>query len=143
MLQGTYITPFNSPSNSTMEISINVTEDEPKPVVPTIFWDYDITQVNIPAPSLIPPKPKEMTLTLKDINKADYQPLSKIFSLIYRVLKSFLIGSDHHNQAHLVSKFDTLSSHLDLNVGAADALMQLIEGNSVIVQGKMLIFFSY
>ncbi|KAJ3091045.1 hypothetical protein HK102_001865 [Quaeritorhiza haematococci] len=67
--------------------------------------------------------------------KNGFEPaLTRILRLIYRLLKLFLLGGDHHNQLHLARDIETLSRHLDLNIGAADTTMQLISGNALIVQ---------
>ncbi|KAI8609186.1 hypothetical protein BC830DRAFT_1233514 [Chytriomyces sp. MP71] len=71
---------------------------------------------------------------LADIKKGQHENLVRIFRFIYRVLKQFLLGSEHSNQSHLADKFMIISEHIDLNVGAADTLMQLIDGNPAIVQ---------
>ncbi|KAJ3115205.1 hypothetical protein HK100_001428, partial [Physocladia obscura] len=73
-------------------------------------------------------------IELRDIKNGSQEALARIFRFIYRVLKQFLLGSEHNNQSHLADKFMILSEHIDLNVGAADALMQLIDGNPLIVQ---------
>jgi hypothetical protein len=77
----------------------------------------------------------EVEISLQEFKAAgnDYA-LPQLFQYIYRVLKQFLLGSDHQNQIHVAQDFDTLAEHLDLNVGAADTLMQLISGNPLIVQ---------
>ncbi|KAJ3028703.1 UNVERIFIED_CONTAM: hypothetical protein HDU68_001052 [Siphonaria sp. JEL0065] len=71
---------------------------------------------------------------LGDIKNGTQECLIRIFRYIYRVLKQYLLGSEHNNQSHMADKFMILSEHIDLNVGAADTLMQLIDGNPSIVQ---------
>jgi hypothetical protein len=76
----------------------------------------------------------EHAATITAMKNGEEPILCNVFHYIYRLLKQFLLGSDHENQVHVVKHFDTLLEHLDLNLGAADALMQLIEGNITIVQ---------
>ncbi|KAJ3127786.1 hypothetical protein HK098_005785 [Nowakowskiella sp. JEL0407] len=61
----------------------------------------------------------------------------KILKYLYRFIRQFLLGNNHLNQLHVATHYDTLSTislHLSLNVGAADALMQLMSGNEMIVR---------
>ncbi|KAJ3330189.1 hypothetical protein HDU76_006242, partial [Blyttiomyces sp. JEL0837] len=76
----------------------------------------------------------EMVATADGMRQHGHPELAEVFRYIYRMLKQFLLGSDPKNQMHVAREFDTLSSHLDFHVGAADTLMQLIEGNASIVQ---------
>ncbi|ORY28919.1 hypothetical protein BCR33DRAFT_724882 [Rhizoclosmatium globosum] len=76
----------------------------------------------------------DAVIALADIKSGKQEVLVRIFKYIYRVLKQFLLGSEHTNQSHLADKFMIMSEHIDLNVGAADTLMQLIDGNPTIVQ---------
>ncbi|KAJ3245409.1 hypothetical protein HDU78_009282 [Chytriomyces hyalinus] len=77
---------------------------------------------------------QEATVSAAEIKRGDQELLARLFRHIYRVLKQFLLGSEHTNQSHVAENFMTISSHIDLNIGAADTLMQLIDGNPSIVQ---------
>ncbi|TPX76050.1 hypothetical protein CcCBS67573_g02688 [Chytriomyces confervae] len=77
---------------------------------------------------------QEATVSAAEIKRGDHEILARLFRHIYRVLKQFLLGSEHTNQSHVAENFMTISSHIDLNIGAADTLMQLIDGNPSIVQ---------
>ncbi|KAI8801199.1 hypothetical protein BJ742DRAFT_838177 [Cladochytrium replicatum] len=64
-------------------------------------------------------------------------PLSRVFRMVYRALKQFLLGSDQENQLYVARSYDslsTMSAHLDLQIGAAETLMQLIYGNDIILR---------
>ncbi|KAJ3195233.1 hypothetical protein HK101_000762 [Irineochytrium annulatum] len=76
----------------------------------------------------------EQPVLLLDLKRKQEEVLARTFRYIYRVLKQFLLGSDAANQVHLAREFDTLLRHVDADVGAADTLMQLISGNTAIVQ---------
>ncbi|KAI8621777.1 hypothetical protein BC830DRAFT_1163501 [Chytriomyces sp. MP71] len=76
----------------------------------------------------------DVVIKLKDIKEGRQPMLARLFKYIYRVLKQFLLGSEHSNQSHLANKFMIISEHIDLQVGAADTLMQLIDGNPLIVK---------
>ncbi|KAI9331724.1 hypothetical protein BDR26DRAFT_869940, partial [Obelidium mucronatum] len=76
----------------------------------------------------------QATVRLGDIKNGTQEGLVRIFRFIYRVLKQYLLGSEKNNQSHIADKFMILSEHIDLNVGAADTLMQLIDGNPALVQ---------
>ncbi|KAI9352503.1 hypothetical protein DFJ73DRAFT_347572 [Zopfochytrium polystomum] len=91
----------------------------------------DDSQESLQANSL---EREEYVTTLSALKAGDEPGLAAIFRHIYRLLKQFLLGSDHENQVHVATAFDTFLNHLDLKVGAADTLMQLIEGNPSIVQ---------
>ncbi|KAJ3106266.1 hypothetical protein HDU97_006717 [Phlyctochytrium planicorne] len=77
---------------------------------------------------------KEASILVSDFKSCQEPQLLEIFKLAYRVVKQFLLGSDPANQFHVAREFDTIAEHLDLNVGAAEALMQLLSGNLFIVQ---------
>ncbi|KAI8927765.1 hypothetical protein BC831DRAFT_155407 [Entophlyctis helioformis] len=75
-----------------------------------------------------------MRVTVADIKSGRERHVIHLLRLIYRLLKQFLLGSDEENQLHVATHFDTLAEQLDLKLGAADTLMQLISENRLIVQ---------
>lgn len=76
----------------------------------------------------------EQRISFDDI-KCNREPvLSEIFSFVYKMLSVFMLGSDHENQLLVAKEFDILSRHFSLDIGAADAIMQLISGNILIAQ---------
>ncbi|KAJ3216217.1 hypothetical protein HDU67_009791 [Dinochytrium kinnereticum] len=77
---------------------------------------------------------KEAAVSIDEFKGGKEKTLVNIFQIAYRVLKQFLLGSNPMNQFHVAREFDTIAEHLDLNVGAADTLMQLMSGNLIIVQ---------
>ncbi|KAI8801211.1 inositol 1,4,5-trisphosphate/ryanodine receptor-domain-containing protein [Cladochytrium replicatum] len=70
----------------------------------------------------------ERDISLGDIKRGKEPLLAKIFRFIHRLLRQFLVGSDHMNQLHVARAFNTIAGQLELNLGAADTLMQLISG---------------
>nr|KAJ3421656.1 hypothetical protein HK105_002785 [Polyrhizophydium stewartii] len=78
--------------------------------------------------------PREMRVTVSDIKSGRERQVIQLLRFIYRLLKQFLLGSDEDNQMHVATHFDILAEQLDLKLGAADTLMQLISENRMIVQ---------
>ncbi|KAJ1566121.1 hypothetical protein HK096_010939 [Nowakowskiella sp. JEL0078] len=79
----------------------------------------------------------ESIISIESLKGKRDSPVFKILRLIYRLLRQFLLGSNHLNQLHVATSFDTLSTisaHLCLHAGSADTLMQLISGNQLIVR---------
>ncbi|KAJ3075203.1 hypothetical protein HDU98_008929 [Podochytrium sp. JEL0797] len=76
----------------------------------------------------------QASVILSEIKTGAQEVLVRLLRLVYRVLKQYLLGSEHANQSHVADKFMIFSQHIDLNIGAADTLMQLIDGNPIIVQ---------
>ncbi|KAJ3226355.1 hypothetical protein HK099_005063 [Clydaea vesicula] len=76
----------------------------------------------------------EYSINLEDIAQKKEPLLHIIFVYIYRTLNTFLLGKDQENQLHLAKEFDVISRHIFLNVGAAEALMQIFAGNNLITR---------
>ncbi|KAI9202390.1 uncharacterized protein BJ171DRAFT_584291 [Polychytrium aggregatum] len=73
-------------------------------------------------------------LDIDDVREGHEYQLSMVMQYSCRLLQQFLLGSDHENQSYVSREFHTLAGHVDLKIGAAETLMQLISGNHLIVQ---------